>query len=99
MQRLCFNNTKIKKTGLGLFFFGFFCIYMKDKLRGRDRMKFILFLTGFGLAVAGGISFIMYFNLLAAGMTWSEYISFTIRRPECYLFFIGWLLMFFGFIE
>ncbi|WP_046175379.1 hypothetical protein [Domibacillus indicus] len=62
-------------------------------------MKFVLFLTGFGLAVSGGISFIMYLNLLEAGMTWSDYFFFTLHRPECYLFFLGWLLMFFGFIE
>ncbi|OMP67099.1 hypothetical protein [Domibacillus epiphyticus] len=62
-------------------------------------MRFMMFLTGFGFAVAGGVSFIMYFNLLAAGMTWAEYASFTARRPECYLFFIGWMFIFFGLKE
>jgi hypothetical protein len=59
----------------------------------------MIFLIGFGFAVAGGVSFIMYLNLLAAGMTWTDYFSFIIGRPECYLFFIGWILIFFGLKE
>ncbi|MGG3449542.1 hypothetical protein [Domibacillus aminovorans] len=62
-------------------------------------MRFMIFLTGFGFAVAGGVSFIMYFNLLAAGMTWTDYLSFTISRPECYLFFLGWVLIILGLKE
>ncbi|OLN23834.1 hypothetical protein BTO30_02510 [Domibacillus antri] len=62
-------------------------------------MRFFIFLTGFGFAVTGGVSFIMYFNLLAAGMTWPDYASFTLRRPECNLFFVGWILIFFGLKE
>ncbi len=62
-------------------------------------MWFIVFLTGYGLAVAGGVTFVMYMNLVAAGMSWTDYFSFAARRPECYLFFLGWLLIFFGLKE
>nr|WP_242035150.1 hypothetical protein [Mesobacillus harenae] len=42
-------------------------------------------LTGFGLAVAGGVSIIAYLNLLTTGHRFSEYFSFITTRIECYL--------------
>ncbi|GIN57422.1 hypothetical protein [Lederbergia ruris] len=51
--------------------------------------RVILFLTGFCLAVSGGVSLIGYLNLIVMGNTWIEYISFVVRRPESYLLPLG----------
>lgn len=57
-------------------------------------MRYILlFLIGFGLAVAGGVTLIAYMNFLPAGITWLEYLVFIKGRPECYLFPIGFFLI------
>lgn len=55
--------------------------------------RLALFLIGFGLTVLGGVSCIMYLNLLTAGWTLKEYASFIIGRSECYLLIIGFVLM------
>jgi uncharacterized membrane protein len=52
-----------------------------------------LFLTGFGLSVAGGISTIAYLNLFATGLSMIEVMTFLVSRPECYLLPIGVLLI------
>ncbi|OCA84544.1 hypothetical protein A8F94_16235 [Bacillus sp. FJAT-27225] len=52
-------------------------------------MRGLFLLIGFGIAVSGGISVIAYLNLLAAGYTYEEYLSFIMYRPECYLLPIG----------
>ncbi|MBO0993665.1 hypothetical protein [Bacillus sp. SD088] len=49
----------------------------------------ILFLTGFCLAVSGGVSLIGYLNLMALGNNWIDYISFVMKRPESYLVPLG----------
>lgn len=46
-------------------------------------------LTGFGIAVSGGISLVAYLNVFAAGMGYFEYLQFISARPECYLFPAG----------
>lgn len=56
-------------------------------------MRAILFLIGFGLTVAGGVSLIGYLNLLAMGNSFLDYVSFVVKRPECYLFPIGILFI------
>ncbi|NQD67548.1 hypothetical protein HP456_16670, partial [Bacillus haikouensis] len=53
---------------------------------------FVLF-VGFGLAVSGGISLIIYLNLLTTGMTIIEYLQFISTRVECYLFLVGILII------
>ncbi|MGR3763538.1 hypothetical protein [Rossellomorea sp. NS-SX7] len=53
---------------------------------------FILFI-GFGLAVSGGVSLIIYLNLLTTGMTILEYLLFVSTRVECYLFLVGILII------
>ncbi|KSU62220.1 hypothetical protein AS034_08805 [[Bacillus] enclensis] len=53
---------------------------------------FILFI-GFGLAVSGGVSLIIYLNLLTTGMTIIEYLLFISTRVECYLFLVGILII------
>ncbi|MBM7540164.1 hypothetical protein [Amphibacillus cookii] len=57
----------------------------------------MLFLIGFGLTVAGGTMMILYMNLIPAGLGWTSYWFFVFSRKECQLFFIGMVLMFFGF--
>jgi len=54
----------------------------------------LLFLIGFGLAIAGGVSIIAYLNFLPAGISWVEYFLFIKTRLECYFFPLGLLLIF-----
>lgn len=54
----------------------------------------LVFLIGFGLAVAGGVTIIAYMNFLPAGISWIEYLMFIKGRVECYLLPIGFLMMF-----
>ncbi|MBS4210641.1 hypothetical protein [Bacillus sp. FJAT-50079] len=53
----------------------------------------IVFLIGFGLAVAGGVSTIAYLNLLAAGHSYIDFLLYIARRPECYLLPFGLLVI------
>lgn len=53
----------------------------------------LLFLIGFGLAVAGGVTLIAYMNFLPAGITWLDYLLYVKTRPECYLLPIGFLFI------
>jgi hypothetical protein len=53
---------------------------------------FILFI-GFGLAVSGGVSLIIYLNLLTTGMTITDYLLFISTRVESYLFLVGILII------
>ncbi|MBM7644014.1 hypothetical protein JOD45_000205 [Scopulibacillus daqui] len=61
--------------------------------------RFFIFLVGFGLAVAGGISIIAYLNIMTTGHGFAEYIFFMSQRIETYLFFTGvfiiWLSIYF----
>ncbi|MFK2825820.1 hypothetical protein QYG89_09070 [Bacillus sp. B190/17] len=56
-------------------------------------IRLVIFLTGFGLSVLGGVSCIMYLNLLAAGLTVQGYIDFILERTECYLLAAGIVMM------
>lgn len=53
----------------------------------------LLFLSGFGMAVAGGVTLIAYLNFLPAGIDWMEYFIFVSGRLESYLLPIGFILM------
>lgn len=53
----------------------------------------ILFLVGFGMAVAGGVTLIAYTNFLPAGISWFGYLAFIQNRIEVYFLPIGILLM------
>lgn len=55
--------------------------------------QWLLFLIGFGLAVAGGTVTITYLNLVPAGLSWIEFFIFIKSRVECYLFPLGVLLI------
>ncbi len=53
----------------------------------------LLFLIGFGLAVSGGITLIIYLNFLPVGISWLDYILFVKGRVECYLLPLGILII------
>ncbi|SFJ65514.1 hypothetical protein SAMN04487936_103212 [Halobacillus dabanensis] len=53
----------------------------------------LLLLTGFGFAVAGGTVTITYLNLVPAGLSWIEFAIWIRTRVECYLFPIGLILI------
>jgi len=66
-----------------------------DKLReGKIIAIIFLFLIGFGLAVAGGVTIIAYMNFLPAGISWIEYFMFIRMRIECYFLPVGLILIF-----
>jgi hypothetical protein len=52
-----------------------------------------LLLTGFGLAVSGGVSTIAYLNLLTTGYGLIEYLLFITKKVECQLLPIGILVI------
>ena len=56
-------------------------------------LRIFTFLLGFGLTVIGCIYIIMYMNLMTIGYTFNEYVNFIIRRFECYLAVIGFVLI------
>ena len=56
-------------------------------------LRLVAFLIGFGLSILGGVSCIMYLNLLTAGFTIQEYFEFVFERTECYLLAAGVLMM------
>ncbi|GAB3059933.1 hypothetical protein [Virgibacillus ainsalahensis] len=55
--------------------------------------QLFLFLIGFGFAVSGGVTLIVYMNFLPAGMSWMDYFIFIKDRPECYLLPVGIIIM------
>ena len=55
--------------------------------------KFSLFLLGYGLAISGGVTIIIYLNLIPAGLSYMEYLSYIGTRPECYLLLVGILFI------
>ncbi|RWZ55154.1 hypothetical protein EQV77_10910 [Halobacillus fulvus] len=55
--------------------------------------QWMIFLTGFGFAVAGGTITITYLNLVPAGLTWVEFFLLLQTRVECYFFPLGLLLI------
>ena len=55
--------------------------------------QWLIFLTGFGFAVAGGTVTITYLNLVPAGLSWWEFFILIQTRVECYLFPVGVLLI------
>jgi len=62
--------------------------------RGWKKVGRIFFwLFGFGLSVAGGVSIILYVNLMAAGLTFVEYVKFLAKKGNCYLFVLGLIII------
>ncbi|WP_211274897.1 hypothetical protein [Bacillus marinisedimentorum] len=56
-------------------------------------VRLFIFLIGFGLSVAGGITAIAYLNLLTAGHGFIEYLDFISRQIETYFLGAGMLLI------
>ena len=57
------------------------------------KIRFFLFLIGFGFSIMGCMYIILYLNYLTIGYSLSEYFSFIIRRVECYLLLLGIICM------
>ncbi|HEX7064487.1 MAG TPA: hypothetical protein VF199_05405 [Bacillales bacterium] len=55
--------------------------------------RFFVLMIGFGIAVGGGVTIILYLNLIAVGTGAGEYAVFIVSRPEFYLFLTGLLLI------
>ena len=55
--------------------------------------KTFLFLFSFGITVIGFMYMIIYLNLLDQGYNFTEYLSFIIKRLECLVGIIGFILM------
>ncbi|MCA0987703.1 hypothetical protein [Guptibacillus algicola] len=51
--------------------------------------RFFIFLVGFGLSVAGGVTLILELNFIIIGHTVLEYFQYISRRPELFLFASG----------
>lgn len=56
-------------------------------------VRIFFIFTGFGLAVAGGVSIIAFLNLLTIGYTYEQFLLFIIDRIEFYLLLTGLLIM------
>lgn len=55
--------------------------------------RLFLFLIGFGLSVAGGVSIIAYLNLMVAGKSFADYLIFISQQIECYFLILGVILI------
>ncbi|WP_279326002.1 hypothetical protein [Bacillus sp. FJAT-47783] len=51
--------------------------------------RIFFYLIGFGLTISGGVSCIAYLNIIVAGKSFSDYLSFIAKRTECHLLIIG----------
>lgn len=58
--------------------------------------RFFFFLVGFGLTLIGCIYIIIYLNLTTIGYNFYEYVNFIIRKPECLIALLGFIIMFFS---
>ncbi|WP_243385721.1 hypothetical protein [Bacillus kexueae] len=56
-------------------------------------IRAFLYITGFGLTIAGGVCCIAYLNMMTWGNTFLDYLLFIAKRPECYLVLIGFLMI------
>jgi len=56
--------------------------------------KFFLFLIGVFLTSIGLFFLILYFNLFTLGYSFFDFVKFIIRKPECWLFTIGLILLY-----
>jgi len=55
--------------------------------------RIFFFLLGFGLTNIGAMYIILYLNLMTIGYTFFEYVNFIIRRTECLIGLIGFIIM------
>lgn len=55
--------------------------------------RIFFFLLGFGLSVIGFTYIIGYLNLLTMGYSFIEYILFIVKRLECIIAIIGFIMI------
>lgn len=53
----------------------------------------ILYFSGLGIAGAGGINIVAYLNVMAMGKGFGDYLLYILKRPECYLFPVGLVII------
>ena len=56
-------------------------------------LRLMMFLFGFGLSTIGFIYIITYLNYLTIGYSWKDYFYLVFTKPECFLAFIGIILL------
>ena len=56
-------------------------------------IRVFFFLIGFGLSTIGFCFIILYLNLFTIGYNFFDYVNFIIKRPECILGIIGFIVM------
>ena len=61
--------------------------------------RIFFFLLGFGLSVIGFTYIIGYLNLLTMGYSFLEYLGFILKRSECIIAIIGFLLITFSIFK
>ncbi|WP_347550917.1 hypothetical protein ABFG93_04250 [Pseudalkalibacillus hwajinpoensis] len=59
-------------------------------------VRFFIFLIGFGLSVAGGVTLILHLNLIIIGHSLTDYFIFISKSPELYLFASGIVVVWFS---
>ena len=55
--------------------------------------RILLLLIGFGLATIGFMYIILYLNYIEIGYSFLEYLKFILKRFECWLAIIGFILI------
>lgn len=55
--------------------------------------RLLFFLLGFGFSVIGFMFDIIYLNLIPIGYSYLEYFLFILKRPECVLGVIGFIIL------
>lgn len=58
--------------------------------------KLFIFLIGIFFTSIGLFFLILYLNLFTLGYSFFDFVKFIIMRPECWLFTIGLLLLYFS---
>lgn len=56
-------------------------------------LRTFIFLIGFGFMVIGLTYIITYLNLLSMGYSFLEYFNFILKRSECLITLIGFVLV------
>ncbi len=51
------------------------------------------FLLGFGFTTAGGVTILVYMNIIPIGVSFVEFLIFVSHRPESYLLPIGIIII------
>ncbi|MDQ0483531.1 hypothetical protein QO000_002513 [Alkalihalobacillus hemicentroti] len=59
-------------------------------------VRFFIFLVGFGLSVAGGVTLILELNLIIIGHSLVDYFVYISQTPELYLFASGIIVVWFS---